>query len=276
MLRSFPVVVVLVTLAATDASAQMVSIGTPRQSVSDSFYERFGLGWSLNGPGFNARFGGGTPGAPQFGGFTPNAGIQGGMSIGGGGFNGNLNFGAAQGVRRNFTSITPSVTTMNGYPGSITNSTQRPFVTGVVPIVGYGVVAYEPIVTGISPPPVLSPVATNLPWQSKLAEQGLKPRKSAQRDEDEEERADDRPAAGAADDGRDGLIDPLPPTRAEREQQKANEEAARNNAARAYYDKGVAAAQNGKPGVARLYFEMAANRATGTLKDEIEQRLSDR
>ena len=34
------------------------------------------------------------------------------------------------------TSTTPSITTMDGYPGTITSQTIRPFVTGVTPVIG--------------------------------------------------------------------------------------------------------------------------------------------
>ena len=257
----------------SEASAQMVTVGTPFQSVGDSFFEGTNLGWSLNGPNFFATFNGGGA-APPFGGYNPNAGIQGGFGFNGGPFSGGLNFNAAQGASRTFTSVTPMVTTLNGQPGYFTQSVQRPFVTGVVPIVGNGVVAYAPIVSGIATPPQLSPLAPQLPWQASLAERGLKLKGRAYRpDDDDAVAAVEGEGQGG---GRQNLIDPLPPTRAERARQQAAAEAAQELAARSYLEKGIRAEGEGKTKVARLYFEMAARRATGALKDEIEGRLRRR
>jgi hypothetical protein len=268
------VVAALAALAPQRASAQNVTVATPFHGAGDSFYERFGTSWSMRGPNFFASFGGGNA-APPFGGYTPNAGLQGGFSFGGGPFSGGLNFSAAQGASRSITSTTPMLTTLNGYPGFFTDSVQRPFVTGFVPIVGPGAVGYAPLVSGVPVQPQLSPLASTLPWQEKLAGQALQ-LPSRAKAVDEEEPLPVSPAGSGANSDRNGRIDPLPPTRAERERQKATEDAARNNAARTYYEKGLAASENGKPGVAKIYFEMAAKRATGPLKETIEERMSQR
>lgn len=261
-------------LAGRSASAQMTHVGTPLQSAGSSFYEGINLGWSVRNPHFSATFNGGGN-APPFGGFNPNAGLQGGFAFGGGGTSGGLTFGAAQGASRSFSSFVPSVTSMNGQPGFFSDSVQRPFVTGLVPVVGPGVVAYAPVVSGLSPAPQLAPLDAQLPWQAALGAQGLKP---LNRGPDAKGPSGKGAAANAGaenrdDGGRGALIDPLPLTRAEREQQKSAEEAKKLASARGYFDKGVEAEQNGKLAVAKLYFEMAARRASGPLKDEIEQRL---
>ncbi len=132
--------------------------------------------------------------------------------------------------------------------------------------------------TGLSTPPVLTPLAPNFPWQMAINDQGLRRSEKRDRDdvtngaivEDRPHRAPQRTATGR---DADSLIDPLPPSRAERERQKAAEEAARNAAARNLFDKGVKAEESGKEGVARVYFEMAAKRATGSFKEEVERRL---
>lgn len=55
-------------------------------------------------------------------------------SIGGG-----FNFGAAQGSSRNLSATAGSLTVTNGVPGFFAATTQRPFVTGLIPVVGdYG------------------------------------------------------------------------------------------------------------------------------------------
>ncbi|MCC7419184.1 MAG: hypothetical protein IT428_02770 [Planctomycetaceae bacterium] len=254
------------------ALAQMTTIGTPLQGTRSSFFEGINSGWSVRGPNFFASFGGGgNNAAPQFGGYMPNAGIQSGFTFGGGPFSGNFNFGAAQGASQSFTSETPLLTTMNGQPGSLFIGRERPFVTSLVPIVGPGVVAYAPVVSGVPQYPQLAPLAPQLPWKERLAAQGgLRPVTRNDREEaglrmvkQDARQAEAAPAA---------LIDDLPPTRAEREQKKSAEEAARLASAQSYFDKGVDAEQSGKPSVAKLYFEMAARRADGSLKAEAEQR----
>ena len=73
---------------------------------------------------------------PPFGNFDPNAGLRTGVGFGGGGVSGNLGLTFNQGSSRSISSTTPSLTTTNGYPGSITSQTMRPFVTGITPVVG--------------------------------------------------------------------------------------------------------------------------------------------
>ena len=130
----------LALIAATDffggptAEAQMVQSSTPFQSFGSSFYEQSGVRWSLRGPNFFANSGGGV--VPPFGNPNPNAGLRTGFGFGGGGVSGSLGFNFAQGSSRTMTSTTPSITTMDGYPGTITSQTIRPFVTGVTPVIG--------------------------------------------------------------------------------------------------------------------------------------------
>lgn len=112
----------------------MVQTTTPMNSIGSSFYEQFGVQWSLRGPNFFANFGGGV--VPPFGNPDPNSGIRSGFGFGGGKTSGSIGFNFAQGSSRSISSTTPSITTMDGYPGSITSQTIRPFVTGITPVVG--------------------------------------------------------------------------------------------------------------------------------------------
>jgi hypothetical protein len=52
-------------------------------------------------------------------------------------------------------------------------------------------------------------------------------------------------------------------------------EARRNNDAVSYYEKGQSALANGKRGAAKVYFNMAARRASGDLKSQVEDALAD-
>jgi hypothetical protein len=64
------------------------------------------------------------------------------------------------------------------------------------------------------------------------------------------------------------LVDAAPPTKAEREAQQSAEDAEKRLAIRNFLKKGQEAEAKGKTGVARQYYQMAARRAEGDLKQE--------
>ncbi len=129
----------------TGSTAQMVNVGTPFQNVGDSFYENFGTSGSYanNDGTFSFNWGGGNA-IPPFGGYNPNNDAT--LGFRRGGFS--LNLRASQGSSRTNSVTTPSVTMMNGGTGSIINSSFRPFVTSVVPVIGNGGNNYVPVVSG--------------------------------------------------------------------------------------------------------------------------------
>lgn len=123
----------LAPLPRATAQQQTVTVGST--GVSDSFYEGIGVGWGVRqfGPGGGFFFNNGGPGpAPAFGGFDPGTGAS--FGFGGNGFG--MNFGAAQGSSRSIVSQSGSVTVANGAGGFISSGSVRPFVTGVIPVVG--------------------------------------------------------------------------------------------------------------------------------------------
>ena len=125
-------------VVASGAQAQVppqVTVTTPMHAVGTSYFEQIGTQWSLRGPGFFARFGGG-PAVPPFGRFQPGAGLHGGLGFRGGPWQGNLHFFAGQGARTSFTTVAPSLTVTQGMPGTMFAGTWSPFVMGVVPVVG--------------------------------------------------------------------------------------------------------------------------------------------
>lgn len=154
-------------LAAADPgsllAAQQIAVTTPFTSVSDSYYERFGVSFGgrfgappANGSGsygfFNFGGGGssfqqGSAGSaiPVFGGYDPNSGAQFGfnrVNPNGSGFGFRMEL--AKGNTRTFSAQAPSLVVQNGFGGSIFDGRITPFVTGVIPVVGNSFQPMEP------------------------------------------------------------------------------------------------------------------------------------
>ena len=133
--------------------SQNINVTTPFQSVSDSYFENFGVNFGFSIPGgrghgsrgvglsptgrltpnltFSQNLGGGVPGGGGIGGGGQmNFGSQGG----GGGFS--MGLGLAQASGRTNTTTAVSLTTMNGAPANIASGAFVPFTTGFVPVLG--------------------------------------------------------------------------------------------------------------------------------------------
>ena len=87
-------------------------------------------------------------GIPTFGGYNPTAGVQTGIAI--------LSdleafffISAAQGDERSNLLFAPKVTTFNGIPATVSDTRNRPFVTSLVPTVGFAAIGYTPIITNV-------------------------------------------------------------------------------------------------------------------------------
>ncbi len=144
----FTLIIAFVYASATnDCSGQMVTTSVPYNTSSSSFFENNSINWSLRGKNWFANSGGAP--LPPFGGMAGGAAVAGGLSGGfgfaGGGVRGSLGFNFSQGSSRSFSSTTPSLTTMNGYPGSISSGVLQPFVTGYFPVVGNYAAATAPL-----------------------------------------------------------------------------------------------------------------------------------
>ena len=150
-------VAVFVLAFLPNVSAQNINVTTPFQSNNGSFFENFGVGFGFSFPGGggngsrvvglgpqgllpNVGFQRGGGGAiPPFGGFNPNGAARfgfGNQNANGGGFS--LGLTLAQGSNRQSSTTAPSLTTQNGFGGSLSSGSIRPFVNGVVPVVGNG------------------------------------------------------------------------------------------------------------------------------------------
>lgn len=162
-----------VGFAGSHVQAQLIDQQVPFQTQGDSFYDATGVNWGVRGPGFFANFGGNV--APPFGGFDPNSGSRTNFGFRNGPWSGSLGLSLNQGSSRSNVSTSASLTTTPGYPGSITSQTVRPFVTGVVPIVGGA-----PL--GIVNPPVSSSGQQQLTDVRQQKLHGIEQRQRAQWD----------------------------------------------------------------------------------------------
>ena len=156
-------IVVLAGLTAwpvTGSYAQQVQLTSPLQTINDSFYENFGFGginMGRSGPGggwyLNTGPASSTP--PPFGGYDPAADARFGMQFGGP-FGFGFNMLAGQGSTRSNTVTAPTIVIPNGGTGSIFSGSIRPFVTGVIPVVGNA--PFGPMMP-MAPQPSFSPLA---------------------------------------------------------------------------------------------------------------------
>jgi type II secretory pathway component GspD/PulD (secretin) len=88
-------------------------------------------------------------GVPTFGNYNPQAGMEMGLAI--------LSdieafffIQAAQGDQRNNLMFAPKVTVFNGQTGTVTDSKARPFVTSLIPTVGFASTGFQPVITTIN------------------------------------------------------------------------------------------------------------------------------
>jgi hypothetical protein len=120
--------------------AQQVYTTVPLVNSRDSFYESIGTDWGFSHRGRNGYFffnrGGANTAIPAFGGFDPNAAAR--FGFGSRGRNGSFYFNgwAGQGSSRTITSAAPSLMLQNGGVGFVQDISVRPFVTGLIPVVG--------------------------------------------------------------------------------------------------------------------------------------------
>lgn len=251
------------------AFGQQVTTQMPLQSNSHSFFERSNVSWSIRSPHYFLSFNGGGAEAP-FGGANPNAGISGGFAVG----NARMNFGFAQGGSLSSSTFAPVLTTTSGYPGSIFAGTVRPFVTGMVPVVGAAGAG-----AGFPVGPLAQRISTGeLPLEqgrivtrdhsveaSRLSQEGL-----SSQSEDIQRQLTARKAGSQ-----------LTPT-----QRAISEKDVRNGTADSgghlkeqataedHFVRGIEAEKMGKYGLAKVYFQLASAKGDGRLKLEADARLA--
>jgi hypothetical protein len=226
-------------------SAQMVTTQSPLHSNTSSFYEHSHVGWSVHNPHYFMNFNGGG-GTPPFGGYQPNAGLSGGFGVN----NTSFDFGFGQGASLNSTTVTPMLTTTSGYPGYLFIGSERPFVTGVVPVVGGG--------GGFANVPAMGPLASRVATGQLKTEQGriVVPKG---------EQAIQLPLRQA-----NVARDEIPP--APRPAEIATSSNQQLSAAQ-YLEKALAAEKDGRAGVAKIYYQLAATKGEGLVKVQATRKL---
>jgi hypothetical protein len=239
---------------ASAAFAQQAVIRTPFNTGGASFYEQFGVGWGLRGNGWFANFPGPPP-APPFGGFDPNANAN----FGFGGPNGFLNFTAGQGANTTFTSQAPFVTVMNGASGFFSDTVQRPFVTGLIPVVGN-----MPTANLYGPPPPDGATVLEERLQRLQAAGGPPPTAPNQPP------AAPAPLAGSTADRGDLSVAEI---KARQAAEKSSRESAGASEIAALLEKARDAEAAAKPSLAKVYLQMASRRAAGAQQQEILQQI---
>ncbi len=285
---------------AGDARAQYSVISTPFHNVGDSFFERNGVGFGFNIPGGNPGSGNSAvvglgpngqfiPGGglqfrqngagnalPQFGGHVPGQDATLGFGIlngnGGGAF---FNFSAGQGNNRSNVSQTPMVTVPNGGQGTFIDTFQRPFVTGVIPVVGGG---GAPLILNNfgsggfgggfgGAAPSVSPLAERI---SRMYDQQAGPSVGRSREElmasaeEPAPRGYSAPVSSAAT-GDVGV--------AEIRAQQAAEDAAAQAEILALIERARGLEEQGKANIAKIWYQRAYREASGELKERIAEKL---
>jgi hypothetical protein len=284
------------------ASAQQMTIRTPYRNASDSFFEQNSISWSGNWKGITFSYGGGALNVPQFGGALPNSGLS--ANFGFAGKDGQINFYTSfgAGYRQSFTTQEPSVTIMNGQTGFVSDTSQTPFVIGVIPVVG----AF-PI--GQAAPPLPPFAAEDLggadprieavaqaradanaqaaaqaaaaaqaggpvqPLPAKQRPNALAPRRNTP-----------APAADPAPDRGDAAAARLNAAQqstagrpalsvAEAKRLHQQEQAAADEEMAALMVRAEALEEDGKPNVAKIYYQRIAKHATGKLQEQARQKL---
>jgi hypothetical protein len=291
--------------AAADLPAQQATIRTPFNMSNSSFFEQNSIAWSGRWGGATFQFGNPALANPQFGGFQAGAGLSTNFAILNGNFSANFALSFGQGARNSIVSQTPSVTLMNGQTGYMSDTSQTPFVISVVPVVGgrAPMLVNMPVmgagfVSGAFP---MAGVVDDGSWamggnprvQEALAQFGAR-----QQAEDDGQNAipappqpglmqpavpaaGNRPAAAQAAAGpaarllaaQESSAGRAAPSVAEARRLHDQEKAAADGDLKALMIRARTAEEDGKPGVAKIYYRMVVKRASGDLKAQAQERL---
>jgi hypothetical protein len=272
------------------AFAQQASVGLPAQGAGDSFFEGGGVGFAAAGRNWFLNNGGAA--MPQFGGFNQGAGGGFGFGLNFPGGNGFFGIGGAQGSTRSISSGAASLTMMDGVPGSIAAVTQVPFVIGITPVVGglgggiggaavggiggfgpggqFGPTAMQQVSQG---PSLLDERLNRIQQAGGLKSGGSVGLPSAVISHNGPiAGSDDSTTAKLAGARQSSAGQPAASIADIRKQQSADDNA-KTQDIQSLLNQGQKAQAAGKPRVARIFYQQAANRATGSLKEQAEAAL---
>jgi hypothetical protein len=275
----------VICLAAGELPAQQVAARAHYTNVSNSFFEQTSVNWSANWGGFHFEFGSPASASPTVGGFTPGAGLSTGFGIANGNFNANFGLSMSQGGQQTLGSQTSMITLSNGQPGFMSDTSQTPFVIGQVPVVGGGaipLVGNIPMVGGPAPMADIGDAGGGPAWANP---QGLDPirRPAAGRDQQPggaagagQALAGNAAAAQAARQlfaAQESSAGRAAPSVAEARRLHEREKAAGATDFDALMERARTAEEEGKPGVAKIYYQMVVKHASGDLKSQASRRL---
>ncbi len=302
---------VALSLAAT-SNAQQVTIQAPFNTVRDSFNERFGINFGFNirgsqqlpgddggtaivgllrdgsfSPNIEFRQGGFGTAIPPFGGFDQNATTRSGFAVLGDAGDLFFNFDFSQASSRSLVSQTPVITLTSGYPGSISDQTQTPFVTSVTPIVNgwparrFPRMRFSPADVMQSAPYQVSPVleryrrlqemqrnAADAAKQQATRRAAAPARRTPPARTTRPQSFSDRLAAA----GQSSAGQPTESVADIRRRQRSAVQTEQDEALESYH-RGLNAESKGKLAVAKIHYRIAARAATGELKQRAEARL---
>ncbi len=287
----------ILVLGASRVTAQQVAISTPFNRVNESFFERIGIGFGfdinggrnvvglnpLGNPTANGRipFRQNSVGAvaPAFGGFDANAAARTGFRIQGSGFSADFLGVFAQGSHRSIISDTPKIVIPNGGRGIISDTSQRPFVTGIIPIVG----SNGGIIYNVPRPywPTGPAVSYSYPLHDTIRRYYAN-QEQLQKEGEAEYARDFALKRGAARRAAEASADVSSAAQgdlsvAEIRRQKTARDAAeaekKNQQLAILIERGRGAEEAGKIGVAKIYYRQAVAAATGDLKRRLIEKL---
>jgi hypothetical protein len=292
-----------------ESQAQQVTVGTPFHTLSDSFFEHNGVTWGGNWRGMNFSFGNASLASPQFGNFNPGAGLSTNYSINTKNFQANFLLSFSQGYHQSSVTQAPSVTMMNGQTGTISDTSLTPFVISQIPVVGAFPIMpnFSPV-----PPSMFSLPDPTIPRGNPRVQELLRTRLNQNADADDGAavqvpngpqapparpnavprpvpngnqvkvpQAAPAPAPAPAVDGHAARLAAAQassagraaPSVAEARRMHEQEKAAGDGDTLALLERARAAEDDGKPGVARVYYQMVIRRADGEVKQQAQERL---
>jgi hypothetical protein len=269
----------------------MTQVTTPYHVINDSFYESLGFGgFGINrmGPNggwfFNTGPAGSAP--PPFGGYDPAADARFGARIGPFNFNGL----AGTGSSRSHVMQAPTITLTNGVPGFMFDGSMVPFVTGIVPVVGYA-----PVGTGIPPAggmnggqqgvSLLEERLVRMQQEQALAQAAAAGAEAAAAGQAQRVGGDapplvlQGPPPAAASPSSTGVSSTGSSANhgdisvAEIRAQQAAQEAQLQNEIQVRIEKARGHEQAGELGIAKIYYRQAAERAEGRLKQQLLEHI---